>query len=136
MTEFLDFTRQQEHCRLLWLNSFKESRRLQKELDIAMKSIAELETKLYHARRILDQECKSRREAEEERDSIVRHFFGFFFTNFFVILSACHFVVCCIALRLFCFEPLGVIQTYLNYLLNSKSCPKIRSDTNSLELQH
>lgn len=37
-----------------------------------MKSIAELETKLYHARRILDQECKARREAEEERDSIVR----------------------------------------------------------------
>ncbi len=71
-TEFLDFARQQEHCRLLWLNSFKESRRLQKELDSAMKSIAELETKLYHARRILDQECKARREAEEERDSFVR----------------------------------------------------------------
>lgn len=40
-------------------------------MDTAMKNIAELETKLYHARRILDQECKARREAEEERDSIV-----------------------------------------------------------------
>ncbi|KAJ6637257.1 Rac GTPase-activating protein 1 [Pseudolycoriella hygida] len=69
-TEFLEFARQQEHCRLLWFNSYKESRRLQKELDTAMKSIAELETKLYHARRILDQECKARRDAEEERDSI------------------------------------------------------------------
>lgn len=53
------------------MSSFKESRRLQKELDTAMKSISELETKLYHARRILDQECKARREAEDERDSIV-----------------------------------------------------------------
>ncbi|XP_037050251.1 rac GTPase-activating protein 1 [Bradysia coprophila] len=69
-TEFLEFARQQEHCRLQWLNSYKESRRLQKELDASMKTISELETKLYHARRILDQECKARREAEEERDSI------------------------------------------------------------------
>lgn len=73
LTEFLEFVRNQEHCRLLWLTSQKESRRLQRELDTAMKSIAELETKLYHARRILDQECKARREAEEERESIVRN---------------------------------------------------------------
>lgn len=70
-SEFLEFARQQEHCRLQWLNQYKESRRLQKELDASMKTIGELETKLYHARRILDQECKARREAEDERDSIV-----------------------------------------------------------------
>lgn len=75
ITEFLKFATQQDHCRLLWLNSLKDQSRIQKELDSAMKNIAELETKLYHARRLLDQECKARRDAEEERDSFVRLFF-------------------------------------------------------------
>lgn len=47
-----------------------EAQRLQKELDKCAKERAELETKLFHARRLLDMEIKARQEAEKERAAL------------------------------------------------------------------
>lgn len=44
-----------------------EAQRLQKELDKCAKERADLVTKLFHARRLLDMEIKARQEAEKER---------------------------------------------------------------------
>lgn len=71
LPEFLRFARFQEDCRLLWLNAVREAQRLQYELDKNLSSMADLETKLFHARKLLEMENKARREAENERDLLV-----------------------------------------------------------------
>jgi len=48
----------------------QESQRLQRELDASLRSMADLESKLFHARRLLEMENKARREAENERDAM------------------------------------------------------------------
>lgn len=70
--EFLRFAQAQEQSRLQWLSAVHEAQRLQRELDGSLQNVAGLETKLYHARRLLDAETKCRKEVERERDSIVR----------------------------------------------------------------
>lgn len=47
-----------------------EAQRLQKELDKCAKERADLVTKLFHARRLLDMEIKARQEAERERAAL------------------------------------------------------------------
>lgn len=69
--EFLRFVQAQERSRLKWLNAVHEADRLQRELDGSLQNVAGLETKLYHARRLLEAETKLRKEVERERDSIV-----------------------------------------------------------------
>jgi Rac GTPase-activating protein 1 len=68
--EFHKFAQFQEECRLQWLTAIDEAKRLQRELDNSCKTICDLETKLYHARRLLEVETKARREAEGERETI------------------------------------------------------------------
>lgn len=71
--EFLRFAQIQEHNRIQWLTSIKEARRLQRELDESLQIVAGLETKLYHARRLLESETKCRKEVEKERDAVVSY---------------------------------------------------------------
>ncbi|XP_036333441.1 rac GTPase-activating protein 1 [Rhagoletis pomonella] len=68
--EFLRVLRLQEQFRQECLDTAKEAQRIQKELDASLESMADLETKLYHARRLLEVESKLRREAEHERDQM------------------------------------------------------------------
>ncbi|XP_067633543.1 rac GTPase-activating protein 1 [Eurosta solidaginis] len=70
--EFLRVLRLQEQFRQECLETAKEAQRIQKELDASLESMADLETKLYHARRLLEVESKLRREAEHERDQMER----------------------------------------------------------------
>lgn len=63
--------RSQEAARMLWLNAVQEAQRLQKQLDTALTSVAELERKLVYARRLLEQETNKRKESEAEKLSIV-----------------------------------------------------------------
>lgn len=69
--EFFRFAQSQEQSRLQWLSAVHEAQRLQRELDGSLQNVAGLETKLYHARRLLEAETKCRKEVERERDSIV-----------------------------------------------------------------
>ncbi|XP_053966931.1 rac GTPase-activating protein 1 [Anastrepha ludens] len=68
--EFLRVLRLQDQFRQECLETAKEAQRIQKELDASLESMADLETKLYHARRLLEVENKLRREAEHERDQM------------------------------------------------------------------
>uniref|UniRef100_A0A182KD04 Rac GTPase-activating protein 1 n=1 Tax=Anopheles christyi TaxID=43041 RepID=A0A182KD04_9DIPT len=70
--EFLRFVQLQDECRMQWLKSIEEAKRLQRELDNALRSITNLESKLFHARKLLETETKARRHAEQERDSMER----------------------------------------------------------------
>lgn len=58
------------------MTSTQEAERLQRELDKAIQTMADLETKLFHARRLLEMENKARREAENDRDSNVSLFWN------------------------------------------------------------
>lgn len=60
----------QEKFRQECQNTALEAARIQKELDASLQSMADLETKLFHARRLLEMESKARREAEYERDQM------------------------------------------------------------------
>lgn len=48
------------------MTSTQEAERLQRELDKAIQAMADLETKLFHARRLLEMENRGRREAEAD----------------------------------------------------------------------
>ena len=61
----------QEQNRIDWLNVVHEAQRLQRELDACLQNVASLETKLYHARRLLEMESKARKDAELVRDGMV-----------------------------------------------------------------
>ncbi|ETN58220.1 rac GTPase-activating protein [Anopheles darlingi] len=68
--EFLRFVQLQDQCRMQWLKSIDEAQRLQREVDNALRSITNLESKLCHARKLLETETKARRLAEKERDTM------------------------------------------------------------------
>lgn len=68
--EFLKFARLQEEFRLQWLSAVQETQRLQRELDTSLQNMADLESKLFHARRLLEVENKLRKDAEHERDEM------------------------------------------------------------------
>lgn len=75
ISEFLRFAQMQEQNRLQWLNMVHEAQRLQRELDASLQNVAGLETKLYHARRLLEAETKCRKEVEKKCEQAVRFFF-------------------------------------------------------------
>ncbi|KAL9913054.1 rac GTPase-activating protein 1-like [Glossina fuscipes fuscipes] len=68
--EFLKILQLQEKFRLECVASVQEAERLQRELDASLQSMTDLETKLFHARRLLEMENKARKEAEHERDQM------------------------------------------------------------------
>ncbi|XP_058442685.1 rac GTPase-activating protein 1 [Malaya genurostris] len=68
--EFLKFVQLQDECRLQWLKAVQEAQRLQRELDSALRQMSDLDTKLFLARKLLDEESKARKRAEHERDAI------------------------------------------------------------------
>jgi len=70
--EFLRFLQFEEQYRQELINAAQEAQRIQKELDQSLQSMADLETKLFHARRLLETETKARRAAEYERDQMVK----------------------------------------------------------------
>ncbi|CAB0043409.1 unnamed protein product [Trichogramma brassicae] len=65
--EFLQFVINQEEIRQKWLTSVQECQRLHNALDKAHQEAADLDRKLCHARRLLDDEKKKRKIAEDER---------------------------------------------------------------------
>lgn len=69
--EYRRFLQIQEESRLQWQQTTAEAQRLQRELDKCCQDKADLETKLFHARRLLEMESKARRVAETDRDAIV-----------------------------------------------------------------
>lgn len=69
--EFLKFVQLQDECRLQWLKAVQEAQRLQRELDNALRGMSDLESKLFHARKLLEEENKARRHAEHEREAMV-----------------------------------------------------------------
>lgn len=78
--EFRRYVQMQDEWRLQWQATTQEAQRLQRELDKALQAMTDLETKLFHARRLLEMENKARRAAEAERDVIVS--LTMFVTNF------------------------------------------------------
>ncbi|XP_058811969.1 rac GTPase-activating protein 1 [Topomyia yanbarensis] len=64
--EFLKFVQLQDECRLQWLKAVQEAQRLQRELDTALRQMSDLDTKLFLARKLLDEESKTRKRAEQE----------------------------------------------------------------------
>uniref|UniRef100_A0A1B0FDC2 Rac GTPase-activating protein 1 n=1 Tax=Glossina morsitans morsitans TaxID=37546 RepID=A0A1B0FDC2_GLOMM len=68
--EFLKILQLQEKFRLECVASVQEAQRLQRELDASLQSMTDLETKLFHARRLLEMENRARKEAEHERDQM------------------------------------------------------------------
>ena len=68
--EFLKILQLQEKMQLECLARVQEAQRIQSELDASLQSMADLETKLFHARRLLEMESKARREAEHQRDQM------------------------------------------------------------------
>lgn len=68
--EFRRYVAMQDEWRHQWLSSIQEAQRLQRELDKSLQTMADLETKLFHARRLLEMENKARRDAEQDRDAI------------------------------------------------------------------
>lgn len=69
--EFLQFAINQEEMRQKWLASIQECQRLHSALEKAHQEAADLDRKLSHARRLLDEEKRRRRTAEEQRNSLV-----------------------------------------------------------------
>lgn len=74
--EFLKFVHLQDECRLQWLKAVQEAQRLQRELDTALRGMSDLETKLFHARKLLEEESKARKHAEHERDAMEKKMFA------------------------------------------------------------
>lgn len=70
MIEFLRFLRLFEHYHEKCNGYASQNARLQTELDKSLAKMGDLEGKLYHARRIIDTEIKTRRQAEHERDAM------------------------------------------------------------------
>ncbi|KAJ8683104.1 hypothetical protein QAD02_018896 [Eretmocerus hayati] len=70
--EFLQFAINQEEMRQKWLASVQECQRLHSALEKAHHEAANLDRKLSHARRLLDEEKMKRRTAEEQRNSSER----------------------------------------------------------------
>ncbi|KOC65521.1 Rac GTPase-activating protein 1 [Habropoda laboriosa] len=70
--EFLQFAINQEEMRQKWLGSIQECQRLHSALEKAHQEAADLDRKLSHARRLLDEEKRRRRTAEEQRNSLER----------------------------------------------------------------
>lgn len=70
--EFLKFAINQEEMRQKWLASIQECQRLHTALEKAHQEAADLDRKLSHARRLLDEEKKRRRTVEEQRNSLER----------------------------------------------------------------
>lgn len=68
--EFLKILQLQEKMQLECIARAQEAQRIQRELDASLQSMADLETKLFHARRLLEMESKARKEAEHERDQM------------------------------------------------------------------
>lgn len=68
--EFLKFVNNHDKCRNLWYGAVQEAHRLQKELDGCLKTMADLETKLSYARRLLELENRSRQKAETDREAM------------------------------------------------------------------
>ncbi|XP_066583719.1 rac GTPase-activating protein 1 [Prorops nasuta] len=68
--EFLQFAINQEEMRQKWLASVQECQRLHSALEKAHHEAADLERKLSHARRLLDEEKRKRRTAEDQRNSL------------------------------------------------------------------
>lgn len=64
------FVRNLEDTRQHWQLAIDNNMRLQRELESAMKSMADLESKLNNARKLLELESKARREAENDRDQL------------------------------------------------------------------
>lgn len=72
--EFRRFLQVMEESRQQWQATTAEAQRLQRELDKCAQERSEFETKLLHARRLLETESKARRAAEMERDHLVNIF--------------------------------------------------------------
>ncbi|XP_031836061.1 rac GTPase activating protein tumbleweed [Nomia melanderi] len=70
--EFLQFAINQEEMRQKWLASIQECQRLHSALEKAHQEAADLDRKLSHARRLLDEEKRKRRTVEEQRNSLER----------------------------------------------------------------
>ncbi|KAF7994421.1 hypothetical protein HCN44_003893 [Aphidius gifuensis] len=70
--EFLQFAINQETVRQKWLASIQECERLNQALEKSEHESADLDRKLSHARRLLDEEKKRRRIAEDQRNSLER----------------------------------------------------------------
>lgn len=70
--EYRKFLQIQEESRAQWQETKAEAQRLQMELDRCSKERADLETKLFHARRLLELEAKSRRAVEMEHEALER----------------------------------------------------------------
>lgn len=60
-----------EEWRTKWQATTAEAQRLQRELDKAHQVQSDLETKLFHARRLLEIESRAKRSAEMEREAAV-----------------------------------------------------------------
>lgn len=69
--EFRRFVQVVEESRHHWQATTAEAQRLQRELDKCARERSDFETKLLHARRMLETESKARRNAEMERDHLV-----------------------------------------------------------------
>ncbi|CAG5073322.1 Similar to Racgap1: Rac GTPase-activating protein 1 (Mus musculus) [Cotesia congregata] len=70
--EFLQFALNQEETRQKWLSAVVECQRLHCALEKSRHESTDLERKLSHARRLLDEEKRRRRAAEEQRNSLER----------------------------------------------------------------
>ncbi|OAD60257.1 Rac GTPase-activating protein 1 [Eufriesea mexicana] len=68
--EFLKFAINQEEMRQKWLASIQECQRLHSALEKAHQEATDLDRKLSHARRLLDEEKRKRRAVEEQRNSL------------------------------------------------------------------
>lgn len=68
--ELLKILQLQKKMQLECISRAQEAQRIQKELDASLQSMADLETKLFHARRLLEMESKARKEAEHDRDQM------------------------------------------------------------------
>lgn len=84
IAEFRRYVQMQVEWRNQWQSTVTEAQRLQRELDRSLQAMADLETKLFHARRLLEMESKARRAAESERDAFVSNLN---FHLFFVVIS-------------------------------------------------
>ncbi|XP_017771675.1 PREDICTED: rac GTPase-activating protein 1-like [Nicrophorus vespilloides] len=65
---FLDFTRQAEDMAKQLKIAAQECHRLQQQLDLKIHESSDLESKLNHARKMIDQEKRYSRKVEDERD--------------------------------------------------------------------
>lgn len=72
-TEFRRFLQIMEESRSQWQATTAEAQRLQRELDKCAEQRSDFETKLFHARRLLENESKLRRKAEEDRNKLVSY---------------------------------------------------------------